>query len=552
MKRAVAYARVSTDKEDQLNSLETQKEYFDDYANEKGMELVNIYADEGISGTKLKNRKEFQKMLLDAENQKFDTLLVKDVSRFARNTVDGLTSLRLLQDNDIEVMFINNMGIAGSNEFLITIYFAIAQQESENTSKRVKFGKKQNMKKGKVPNQVYGYDKTIGDFFNLEKNPQEAAVVQRIFDYYVNMGIGASAIARILNKEGIKTKRGKDWYQNTVTRILTNELYVGKIVNGKQEMKNIYSDKRKTIDEEEWIVTERPDLAIVEESLFYRAQDILHGRYDSFKINRTRQSNRHTFSNLLKCECCGYSFRKAQLRTKTPKHEWICSNRNYNGVEACPNVTKVDEAEMLEGIVEYLKSYYQNLDKMLQWTKNEFEILYKESLPDDNSLENLSQEIEQFKKKLEKLDMKFDRDIISIDEYEREAKALKARIVKLEYQLQDYRDTDKVTKQLDMLMKNLFSDIEKTLTADVITNELLKNIIDKIVVCEDGEIKVYMKILGNFDVDASVPICNVGTCRCFRGRYGSEICGRGTFRSRTCRNAGQLRTFGCRTCRNAG
>lgn len=284
MKRAVAYARVSTDKEDQLNSLETQKEYFDDYANEKGMELVNIYADEGISGTKLKNRKEFQKMLLDAENQKFDTLLVKDVSRFARNTVDGLTSLRLLQDNDIEVMFINNMGIAGSNEFLITIYFAIAQQESENTSKRVKFGKKQNMKKGKVPNQVYGYDKTIGDFFNLEKNPQEAAVVQRIFDYYVNMGIGASAIARILNKEGIKTKRGKDWYQNTVTRILTNELYVGKIVNGKQEMKNIYSDKRKTIDEEEWIVTERPDLAIVEESLFYRAQDILHGRYDSLSL----------------------------------------------------------------------------------------------------------------------------------------------------------------------------------------------------------------------------------------------------------------------------
>ena len=247
MKRAVAYARVSTDKEDQLNSLETQKEYFDDYANEKGMELVNIYADEGISGTKLKNRKEFQKMLLDAENQKFDTLLVKDVSRFARNTVDGLTSLRLLQDNDIEVMFINNMGIAGSNEFLITIYFAIAQQESENTSKRVKFGKKQNMKKGKVPNQVYGYDKTIGDFFNLEKNPQEAAVVQRIFDYYVNMGIGASAIARILNKEGIKTKRGKDWYQNTVTRILTNELYVGKIVNGKQEMKNKKSENRKTI-----------------------------------------------------------------------------------------------------------------------------------------------------------------------------------------------------------------------------------------------------------------------------------------------------------------
>lgn len=511
MKRAVAYVRVSTDKEDQLNSLEMQKEYFDDYASEKGVELVNIYADEGITGTKLKNRKEFQRMLLDAEKHKFDMLLVKDVSRFARNTVDGLGALRTLQDNDIEVVFINNMGIAGNNEFLITIYFAIAQQESENTSKRVKFGKRQNMKKGKVPNQVYGYDKIPGDFFHLEKNPQEAAVVQRIFDLYVNMGIGASAIARILNEEGVKSKRGNVWYQNSVTRMLKNEIYIGKLVNGREEMKNIYSDKRKLVEEDRWIVTDRPDLAILDEELFHKAQDIRHGRYDAFKINRTRHSNRNVFSNLLRCECCGYSFRKEQVRGKTVKHRWICSGRNYNGRAACPNVTKVDESEMLESILAYLKSFYQNLDKMLQWTKNEFEKLYKESLPDDNSLENLSQEIEQIKKKLEKLDMKFDRDLISIDEYEREAKALKARSVKLEYQLQDYKDTDNVTKQLDMLMKNLFSDIEKMLTADVITNELLKNLIDRIIVCENGEVRVYMKILGNFEIDASVPICNVGT-----------------------------------------
>lgn len=514
MRRAVAYARVSTDKEDQLNSLEMQKEFFDDYADEKGMELVKIYADEGITGTKLRNRKEFQTMLLDAETGKFDVLLVKDVSRFARNTVDGLTSLRTLQDNDIEVIFINNLGIIGNNEFLITIYFAIAQQESENTSKRVKFGKKQNMKKGKVPNQVYGYDKVIGDYFHLNKNPQEVTVVQRIFDYYVNMGIGASAIARILNKEGLKTKRGKSWYQNSVTRILKNELYIGKVVNGREEMKNIYSDKRKEVSEENWIVVENPELAIIDEDLFYKAQDILHGRYESFKMTKTRHSNRHVFSNLLKCECCGYSFRKAQVRNKIPNHEWICSNRNYNGVEACPNKTKVNEQEMLESIVEYLKKYYKNMDKMMEWTKKEFEILYKQTLPDDNSLDNLTLEIEQAKKKLEKLDMKFERDIISIDEYEVEAKKLKSNIIKLEYQLQDYKDTGKVSKQLDTLMKNLFSNIEETLTTDVITNELLKKIIDKIVVCENGEIKVYMKILGNFEVDASVPICNVGTQGC--------------------------------------
>lgn len=516
MKKAVAYARVSTDKEDQLNSLEMQKEFFDEYAGEKGFELVKIYADEGITGTKLRNRKEFQRMLLDAEGNKFDVLLVKDVSRFARNTVDGLTSLRTLQDNDIEVIFTNNMGIIGNNEFLITIYFAIAQQESENTSKRVKFGKKQNMKKGKVPNQVYGYDKTIGDYFNLEKNPQEVAVIKRIFDYYVNMGIGASAIARILNEEGVKTKRGQIWYQNTITRILKNELYIGKIVNGKQEMKNIYSDKRRQVEEEEWIVVDRPDLAIIDEELFYKAQDILHGRYDSFHLGGIRHSNRNVFSNLLRCECCGYTFRKGQIRNKIPKHEWVCSYRNYNGAGACHNKTKVDESEMLDSIVAYLKGYYQNMNKMLEWTKSEFESLYKETLPDSDSLENISMEIEQENKKLNKLDLKFERDIISIDEYAAEAKKIKARIVKLEYQLQDYKDTDKVSRQLDTLMKNLFTDIEKTISADMITNELLKNIIDKIVVCENGEIKVYMKVLGNFEMEGSVPVCNVGTPSCVK------------------------------------
>jgi len=511
MKRAVAYARVSTNSEDQLNSLAMQKEFFNDYAKEKGLELVNIYADEGISGTKLKNRKEFQKMLQDGENKKFDILLVKDVSRFARNTVDGIASLRLLQNNNIKVVFINNGNFADASEMLITLYFAIAQQESENTSKRVKFGKMQNMKKGKVPNQVYGYDKIAGDYFNLKKNPQEVTVIRRIFDYYVNMGIGASAIANILNNEGIKTKRGSNWKQATITRILKNQLYVGKIINGKQEMQNIYSDKRIKIDKDKWIVTERPDLAIIDEQTFHKAQDLLHERYDSFKINKTRHSNCHVFSNLLKCGCCGHSFRKAQERNKIPKPQWICSTRNQHGIHSCPNNIKIDEKEILDSIIDYLKNYYSDIDYMLQWTKTEFEALYKEKFFHENTMNNISSEIEQAKKKLEKLDLKFENDIISIDQYKIEAKKLKEKIDKLEYQQQDFKDTKRMSQQLDTLMKNLFSDIEKILSTDMITNELLKSIIDKIVVFQNGEVKVYMKLLGNFDFEATVPICNACT-----------------------------------------
>ena len=161
-----AYCRVSTDKEDQLNSLETQKEFFLEYTKRTGDNLIKLYADEGISGTKIKNRKEFQRMLADAEKGLFDMVVVKDISRFARNTVDLLQSVRKLKSLGIETQFLTaNMTSMGNSEFVLTIFGALAQEESANTSKRIKFGKKMNAEKGRVPNIVYGYDKTIGDYF---------------------------------------------------------------------------------------------------------------------------------------------------------------------------------------------------------------------------------------------------------------------------------------------------------------------------------------------------------------------------------------------------
>ena len=140
-----AYCRVSTDKEDQLNSLETQKEFFLEYTKRTGDNLIKLYADEGISGTKIKNRKEFQRMLADAEKGLFDMVVVKDISRFARNTVDLLQSVRKLKALGIETQFLTaNMTSMGNSEFVLTIFGALAQEESANTSKRIKFGKKVN------------------------------------------------------------------------------------------------------------------------------------------------------------------------------------------------------------------------------------------------------------------------------------------------------------------------------------------------------------------------------------------------------------------------
>ena len=143
-----AYCRVSTDKADQLNSLEAQKQFFSEYTQRTGDNLVRLYADEGISGTKIKNRKEFLRMMADAEHGLFDMVVVKDISRFARNTVDLLQNVRKLKALGIETQFLTaNMTSMGNSEFVLTIFGALAQEESANTSKRVKFGKKMNAEK---------------------------------------------------------------------------------------------------------------------------------------------------------------------------------------------------------------------------------------------------------------------------------------------------------------------------------------------------------------------------------------------------------------------
>ena len=157
--RMVAYCRVSTERDEQMESLANQREFFKKFAERNHYNLVGIYSDEGISGKQIHKRTSFIKMLNDAKSGLFDIVAVKDVSRFARNTVDFLISVRELKELGIEVLFItSNQTVLGNSEFVLTMFSALAQEESANLSERVKFGKKINAKHGKVPNFVYGYD----------------------------------------------------------------------------------------------------------------------------------------------------------------------------------------------------------------------------------------------------------------------------------------------------------------------------------------------------------------------------------------------------------
>lgn len=502
-----AYCRVSTDKSDQLNSLETQKEFFLEYTKRTGDNLIKLYADEGISGTKIKNRKEFQRMLADAEKGLFDMVVVKDISRFARNTVDLLQSVRRLKSLGIETQFLTaNMTSMGNSEFVLTIFGALAQEESANTSKRIKFGKKMNAEKGRVPNIVFGYDKTIGDYFNLSINENEAMAIRQIFQWYTEKGYGGSKIANMLNERGIKTKRGNNWSQNSVCRILTNELYTGKIINGKEEIADFLTGQRKEKDESEWFVTIRPELRIIEDEVFDKAQDILKGRHDSFKITHERQSNKYLFSTLIKCKECGWSFRRTVRQYKNTYVRWVCSGHNGKGADSCPNAVTVDEEELIQALQEYFQEILGKKKKVINYVIKEFQRVYKAKDENIEYEKQLNTELNRLRKSREKyMDMYTD-DLISREELNEKIGGMRKEIERLENELKMVSYHLTKGEQLEAILNSTFKQLEDITDVHEITNAQLKRLINKIEVDKDGNVDIYLRLIGDLGLDEAVLI----------------------------------------------
>lgn len=510
--RIAAYCRVSTDKEDQLNSLEAQKKFFTEYTEKNGHTLVRLYADEGISGTKTRNRKQFLQLMRDAEHGMFDMVVVKDISRFARNTVDLLQNVRKLKSLNINTIFITaNMESMGDSEFVLTIFGALAQEESANTSKRVKFGKKENARRGKVPNIVYGYDKVIGDYFNLKINEAESKVVHQIFDWYTKEGYGAAKISIMLNERGLKTKRNCKWSQNAVCRILTNELYCGKIINGKEEVTDFLTGVRAKKDEDEWLVTEREDLRLISTEQFNKAQEILKGRHSTFNITKERQSNKHLFSTLIKCADCGWSFRRSVRTYKNTYVKWICSGRNGKGVDSCSNATTVDEEELIQVLEEYFKEILKDKKNIIKRVVSEFRKVYKARDDNENYEKELNEQLGKLQRTRQKyMDMYTD-DLISRDELKLKIGSMRNEIERLENELKLVRYNLNRGDELESLIQKTFHNIESITSVRDMTNAQLKQIIQKIVVDKDGNVDIYLKLFKDLGLDRNVLISDNGT-----------------------------------------
>lgn len=335
--RVAAYCRVSTDREDQANSLQSQQTYFRSYIQgHSNWILAEIFADEGVTGTSTRRREAFNRMIAAAQAGTLDLILTKEVSRFARNTVDTLEFTRRLKALGVGVIFINDNIDTRDNdgELRLTIMASMAQEESRKTSERVKWGQKRRMEAGVVfgNNSTYGFETRQGKLF---VKPEEAEVVRRIYHKFLNEGKGTHVIARELYEEGIappKTATGK-WSCVMIRRILRNEKYVGDLLQKKYVTVDYLTHRKvENRGREEQVYLRDHHTAIIDRETWESVQREL-ARRNAVQGDGSKYSNRYWCSGKIHCGGCGsrFTLRKTTRPNGDVYKTWGCHSRVHYG-----------------------------------------------------------------------------------------------------------------------------------------------------------------------------------------------------------------------------
>lgn len=374
--RVAAYCRVSTKREEQLNSYEVQvKHYTERIQSEPKWTLVGIYADKGITGTSVKKRDEFNKMIRKCKQGKIDMIITKSIARFARNTVDCLTHTRMLKDLGVDVYF-EEQGIHSTDpgaEFYITIYGSIAQSESENISANVKWGKAQSARDGKVSfhyKNFLGYRR--GENGQPEIDPEQAAIVRLIYEKFL-AGDSYSAIAKYLMDNGVPTPAGKEkWCETTIRSILSNERYKGDAVINKTFITDCLTKKVQANNGERpkyYVENNHP--AIIDAATFGRAQEERARRSGKRKVKQVgtmteqgKYCGKYALTELLLCGECGTPYRRCTWTVGGKKKiVWRCISRLDYGKKYCHHSPTVEESVIQNAVMSAIqKTAKQNAE----------------------------------------------------------------------------------------------------------------------------------------------------------------------------------------------
>jgi len=500
--RVCFYARVSTDKDEQLNSLGSQIMYFENFIkNKENWEFANGYIDEGISGKNVEKRTNFLKMIKDAKNGVFDLIITKEISRFSRSTLDSIKYTQELLTYGVGVLFQsdNINTLLPDSELRLTIMASIAQEEVRKLSERLRFGYKRSIEKGRVlgQNNLFGYHKEDGRLTVVE---EEATVIRKIFAMYIDGKFGVRRIGRELEKEGIVSPNtGKMFGSDSIKNIIQNPKYKGFYCSGKTVSIDYRQNKRIRLDDSDWNTFKDENIpAIISEDIWDRANDIYKQRGEKSKNNEGAYLQRYTLSGKLVCGEHGVSYHRHIYKSKKRGEQevWNCKLYRLKGkTDGCDSPT-LYTTELQEILSEIYKTIYDGRDQVInglmeiysEVNSGEGHDYYKEIAAKGSEMDKTNKSKDQL------LDLMME-GLISKQDFKRRNDLLSANVERIEREIGAIESEIKLQSQskveMHYLKKVLEEEFEKS---DDFGAELNKILLDKIIVYKVNSDKTHIKL----------------------------------------------------------
>ncbi len=503
--RVTFYARVSSEKDEQLNSLDNQISYYRNFIKQNGnWELVEGYIDEGLSGMSTKKRENFHNMVNDAKAGLFDLVITKEITRFARNTLDSIQYTRDLLSYGVGVFFQNDNinTLDEDSELRLTIMSGIAQDELRKLSSRIKFGHQEAIKKNVVlgNSRIFGYRK---DNKRLVIDEKEAEMVRELFTLYATDQYSMKQIEDIFWNKGYRNNNGKRICHSTMSNTISNPKYKGYYVGNKVKFIDMFSKKQKFLPPEEWVMfkDETGEIvpAIVSEELWEQANTVLKRRSRDVKNRQNQCNHPNLLTGKMYCTHCGklYYRKDSKDRKGNTLSRWICSGKINNGTDSCPSFT-IYEEEIKEILYEVFKDTAEDAKLIIE----EYTSLYAEMIAKDTSsgeLQKLKDRLDLLSKKKSKLlDYNIagqisDRDFVEMNkQISEESAEIYSTIEEMENEINSRAEFQEKIEEI----KTILAKAESEASKEMIDSAFVNKYIDKIYVTpvDDGIIEISVRL----------------------------------------------------------
>ena len=503
--RVTFYARVSTEKDEQIHSLQSQVQYYNDFIRENpNWVYIDGYFDEGLSGTSVAKREQFLRMVDDAKFGKFDFVVTKEISRFSRNTIDSIKYTQDLLAAGVGVLFQsdNINTLYPDSELRLTIMSSIAQDEVRKISERVKFGFKRSIERGVVlgNNKIWGYKKDNGRLIIVEK---EAEMIRLIFDLYVNQRVGIRTIANFLTEQGYKNGNGNGFSFSTIKGIISNPKYKGYYCGNKTHKYDYRRNDRRVMESAEWIIYKDNDTVppIVDEQIWDKANSIHRWRSEKMASeNKSGYANRYSYSGKIICMEHNTPYHRTEFKYKSAKREaWRCKRYAEQGKSMCvsPTIYTDELDDIMRKIMEILVTDKVHIVHTM--IKMYSDVNMKSSLKDDIAKVQVGiNKIIAMKDKLLNLSIK---GKITDDEFELRNEKFNSEIAELKQRIEEYQQQAGRNEEFQHNVEVLRSVIANELSfEDIISNGMVGSLLDRIEVYKTEEknivqLKIFLKVV---------------------------------------------------------